>query len=70
MVTIRQYRIQLGWSLTELANAAGLTYQTVSRMEKGDPAMDYNVGKVANALSEALGRTITVDDLEGVKFHR
>lgn len=67
-MTIREYRLQLGWSLTDLANAAGLTYQTVSRMEQGKPARDYIVAKVARALSEALGQTITVDDLEGVNF--
>jgi transcriptional regulator with XRE-family HTH domain len=58
----------LGWSLTRLAEKSGLTYQTVSRIEKGKPARDYNVAAIARALSEGLGRTITVDELEGVKF--
>ena len=67
-MTIRQYRLQLGWSITDLANASGLTPQTVSRMEQGKPSRDYNVAKVARALSEGLGQTITTDSLEGVKF--
>ena len=69
-MTIRQYRLQLGWSIAELAQASGLTAQTVSRIERGIPARDFNVAKVARALSEALGKTITVDDLEGVQLFR
>ncbi len=67
-MTIRQYRLLLGWSLTELGDRSGLTYQTVSRIEKGNPARDYNIAAIARALSEGLGETITVDDLKGVKF--
>jgi hypothetical protein len=39
-------------------------------MESGEPARDYNVAKVARALSDALGQTITISDLEGVKLFR
>jgi transcriptional regulator with XRE-family HTH domain len=67
-VTIRQYRIKLGWSIAQLAEASGLTAQTVSRIERGAPARDFNVGKIAKALSDALGQEITIDDLEGVKL--
>jgi transcriptional regulator with XRE-family HTH domain len=69
-MTITDYRLMLAWSLKDLADRAGLTYQTVSRMEKGKPSRDYNVAAVARALSEGLGRTITVKDLEGVNFYR
>jgi transcriptional regulator with XRE-family HTH domain len=67
-MTLRQYRASLGWSLTELAKRADLTAQTVSRVEKGEPAYLHTVGMIARALSEGLGRTITVDDIEGVVF--
>jgi DNA-binding XRE family transcriptional regulator len=67
-MSITEYRLRLGWSITDLANAAGLTYQTVSRMEKGQPARDYNVAKIAMALSAALSENITVNDFKGVKF--
>lgn len=69
-MTITDYRLMLRWSISELARRSGLTYQTVSRMEKGEPARDYNVAAVAQALSEALGRTITVNDLDGVTLYR
>lgn len=65
-MTLRQYRANLGWSLNELARRSGLTYQTVSRIEKGEPAFLHTVGAIARALSEGYGKTITIEDLEGV----
>lgn len=65
-MTIRDYRATLGWSLAELARRAGLTYQTVSRVERGEPAYLHTVGAIARAISEGLHKTITVNDLDGV----
>jgi transcriptional regulator with XRE-family HTH domain len=67
-MTTRQYRLKLKWSISELARRSGLTAQTVSRIENGEPAFDYTVASIAEALSNALGQTITIDDLEGVKI--
>ena len=65
-MTLREYRGSLAWSLSELARRSGLTYITVSRVEKGEPAYFHTVAAIAKALSEGLGRTVTVDDIEGV----
>jgi len=67
-MTIRQYRLKLKWSISELARRSGLTAQTVSRIENGEPAFEYTVDSIDEALSNALGQTITIDDLEGVKI--
>jgi transcriptional regulator with XRE-family HTH domain len=67
-MTLRQYRLSLGWSLAELARRSGLTYQTVSRIEKGEAAFPHTIGAIARALSEGLGKTITIEDIEGVKI--
>ena len=67
-MTIRQYRLKLRWSISELARQSGLAYQTVSRVESGEPAYDYTVAAIADALSRALGQDITVDDLDGVRI--
>jgi transcriptional regulator with XRE-family HTH domain len=67
-MSIKDYRASLGWSLSELARRSGLTYQTVSRIEKGEAAYLHTVGAIARAFSEALGKTITVNDLDGVKI--
>lgn len=67
-MTIRDLRASLGWSLSELARRSGLAYQTVSRIERGEPAYLHTVGAIARALSEGLGRTITINDLQGVNI--
>jgi transcriptional regulator with XRE-family HTH domain len=67
-MTIRQYRLKLKWSISELARRSGLTYQTVSRAESGEAVFDYTLAAIAEALSEALGQAITIEDLQGVKI--
>jgi transcriptional regulator with XRE-family HTH domain len=67
-MTVREYRLSLGWSVSELARRAGITNKTLNRIENGEPVYDYTVGSVARALSEGLGRTITIHDLEGVNI--
>lgn len=67
-MTVRDYRVSLGWSVSELARRAGLTSKTISRIEDGEPVFDHSVGAVAKALSEALGQTITIYDLDGVNI--
>lgn len=67
-MTIRDYRLQLRWSVSRLAKAAGVAPRTVANIEDGGASYDYIFAAIAGALSEALGRTITIDDLEGVKI--
>jgi hypothetical protein len=37
-------------------------------MEEGKPVQLYSVAAVANALSDALGAPVSIDDLEGVNI--
>jgi transcriptional regulator with XRE-family HTH domain len=67
-VTVEEYRISLGWSATELARRAGLSAKTVSRIESGEPTYPHTAGAIARALSEGLGKTITIHDLDGVNI--
>jgi|GraSoiStandDraft_39_1057311.scaffolds.fasta_scaffold355353_2 DNA-binding XRE family transcriptional regulator len=67
-MTIEQYRIQLAWPAAKLAREAGISAQTLARMEEGKPVQLYTVAAVAKALSEALGKRISIDDLEGVNI--
>lgn len=68
IVTIEDYRISLGWSITDLAKRTGLTTKTISRIERGEPAFAHNLGKIARAFSEELGRQITINDLDGANI--
>lgn len=67
-MTIGDYRISLGWSATELARRSKLSSKTISRIERGEPAFSHTIGAIARALSEGLGQTITIHDLDGVNI--
>lgn len=67
-MTILEYRLSLGWSAAELARRAKLSPKTVSRIEDGEAAYAHTIGAIARALSEGLGRTIAIHDLEGVNI--
>ena len=66
-MTVRDYRVSLAWSITELSRRSGLSTRTINRIEDGVAVYDYTLAAVARAFSEALGRTITINDFEGVK---
>ena len=66
MTTLIGYREQLGWSRSELAREAKLDYQTVSKAESGEPITGRSARALATALSEALGETITFQQIEGL----
>jgi DNA-binding XRE family transcriptional regulator len=53
-----------------LAKRAGLNPKTVANIEDGKPALDFKVAAIAIAFSQAMGRTIAVDDFEGVTIIR
>jgi len=66
-MTIEDYRIQLGWSLAELARRANIDVNTLKRAISGVPVYKRIAGSIARALSEGLGYQITYKDLDGVQ---
>lgn len=67
-MTIRDYRLQLGWSINELSRRSGVAPRTIKRMEQGETVYDYIAAQVARALSEATGRQIAISDLDGLNI--
>jgi len=49
---VETLREEKTWSLAKLAREAGITYQTVSKMEKGIPTSRLSELKVAKALGK------------------
>ncbi|MEN6317779.1 MAG: helix-turn-helix domain-containing protein [Syntrophaceae bacterium] len=49
---VKQYREAIPLSIAELARRAGLTPQTIAKMEKGLPTRKYSELKVAKALQK------------------
>ena len=66
MSTLKEYRFEAGLSLSELARRAGIDVGTVRRAEQGDPVQELNAYKIAQALGQALGRRVEVQDIEGL----
>jgi transcriptional regulator with XRE-family HTH domain len=67
-MTVEEYRLSLGWTAAELARRSRLSARTIARVEDGEPVNAPTVGAIARALSEALGQTITMRDLDGVNI--
>jgi hypothetical protein len=70
MATVRDYRLKAGLSKSELYRLARIDYQTLTKAENGEPILEHNAQKIANALSTALGQTIEIKDLEGLKIYQ
>jgi transcriptional regulator with XRE-family HTH domain len=48
---VRDVRIALRWSLSDLARNAGLSLDTIRRLERGDSVYDVTLGKVVDAFN-------------------
>jgi transcriptional regulator with XRE-family HTH domain len=66
MLTLRQYRIDLGWSINKLAEEAGITRQATASAESGLPIRAVTAKALADALSKAYGREIKPSDIQGL----
>jgi transcriptional regulator with XRE-family HTH domain len=64
VMTVRGLRIRLGWSLSDLADRAGISPKTVKNIERGKPVYDYTLSRVARAFSEALGREVSPEEFD------
>jgi transcriptional regulator with XRE-family HTH domain len=67
-MTLREYRIELGWSINRLAQEAGLSRPTVADAEAGQPIKAETAKMLADALSKAYGRQIMVRDIKGLNI--
>ena len=67
-MTLREYRIELGWSINRLAQEAGLSRPTVADAEAGKPIKAETAKALADTLSRAYGRQIMVRDIQGLNI--
>ena len=65
-MTLRQYRIELGWTINRLAQEAGINRQTAVSAEEGKPIQAPTAKALADALSKGYGREIKVLEIEGL----
>ena len=67
-MTLEEYLIELAWPKSELIRRTGLSPRTIERVETGEPVYLHTAAIIAKVLTEALGRRVTVDDIEGVNI--
>ena len=67
-MTLREYRIQVGWSINKLAQEAKIARQTAADAETGQPIKAETAKALADALSKAYGREIRVLDIQGLNI--
>ncbi len=63
-MTLTEYRESIPMSIPELARRAGVDPQTIRNAESGQRISARVARGIAEALSEALGRTISYRDIE------
>jgi DNA-binding XRE family transcriptional regulator len=68
-MTLEDYRIQCGWSKTELARRANIDFNTLNKVYQGKSIAISTANKIASAFSQQLGRTIHVNEIEGLKVN-
>lgn len=68
-MNLEDYRIQCTWSKNEMARQAGMDLNTLNRALSGKNVSINTAGKLADAISKKLGRTITFQDIEGLKVN-
>lgn len=66
-MTLTELRESVPMSIPELARAAGVDDQTVRNAENGQRVSARVARLLAQALSEALGKTIQVRDIDGLQ---
>ncbi len=67
-MTLRELRIELGWSINKLAQEAGITRQSAANAEDGNPIKAETAKAIADTLSKAYGKEIKVLDIQGLNI--
>ena len=70
MATLKELRLEAGFSYAELSRRANVSEPTVKRAENGDPIQEVKAAMIAKAISEALGRTVSINDIDGLKIYQ
>jgi predicted transcriptional regulator len=70
METLRGLRENHYLSRKTLAKRAGVSESTIVRMEEGKQHTQHDVAeRVLKALSKEIGRTVTINDIEGLNIY-
>jgi len=66
-MTLTELRESVPMGIPELARAAGVDDQTIRNAESGQRVNIRTARAIAQALSDALGRTVQVQEIDGLQ---
>ena len=69
-MTLEDFRIECGWSKTEMARQANMDFNTFNKAMSGASISARTADKLAIAISKRTGRTIRVKDIEGLNISK
>jgi transcriptional regulator with XRE-family HTH domain len=67
-MTLEDFRLECQWSKNELARQSGLDFGTTNKAINGKSISLNTANKLAHAISRKLGRTIRIQDIEGLNI--
>lgn len=67
--SIQDYSHRLCWSQEELADRAGLSFETIKKAEQGKEISPNTAWRISKAFTNALGKRILAKDIEGLVYH-
>jgi DNA-binding XRE family transcriptional regulator len=69
-MTLEDYRVECGWSKTEMARQANMDFNTFNKAMNGESIANRTADKLAIAIGKRLGRTIRISDIEGLNISK
>ena len=67
-MTLDDYRIECRWSKAEMARQARIDTNTLNRAINGIPVSSDTARKLASAISQSLGRSVSISEIEGLNI--
>ena len=68
MPTLKELRLEARLSVNALAKLAQVDRATIDRAEAGSPIYDYTGAAIVQTLAKQLGRTIRLQDVDGLNI--
>ncbi len=69
-MTLQEYRLACGWSLSEMARRANIDYNTLKKAVDGENVSMRSARAIAQAISKELGQTVRIQDIEGLNISK
>ncbi|TMC24612.1 MAG: hypothetical protein E6J34_00265 [Chloroflexi bacterium] len=63
-MNIETFCLETGWSIAQLSRESKIDRKTIERAMQGTAIRKVKAAQIARAFTQALGRTVTIEQLE------